>query len=156
MRRPVVPLFAAVLLAGCAGDPDPAAAARTFTEFQSALQRGDAEGCRRVLTLESALALADLPWDRVAAQLPLQVLGARREGTQLRVAIADPNDGGRRSEFVVVREYGRLVVDLVASAGLHAQVVEATASTSHTIVPRELTPADLDRIRLHELAEPPR
>jgi hypothetical protein len=56
---------------------------------------------------------------------------------------------------VVVREYGKLVVDLVATAGRHAEVVEAAGSTEE-LLPRELTPADLDRIRLHELAQPPR
>ncbi len=140
---------------GCAEDRGPAAAAAVFDAFQRALQRRDEHACRLLLTVQSADALAQMPWERIARQQPLAVRGARRDGNELRVEVDDPNDGGRSGEFVVVREHGRLVVDLVASAGLTARVVEA-ASGEQRIVPRELTPADLDRIRLHELAQPPR
>ena len=54
-----------------------------------------------------------------------------------------------------MREHGRLVVDLVASAGLTARVVEADGSPE-VLEPRELTPADWDRIRRYELTQPPR
>lgn len=142
-------------LAACAGDHEPAAARSVFGAFQEALQRRDAEACRALLTRESAAALAELPWDRLQSQRPLQVKGARREGQAFRVEVVDPNQDSSPGEFVVVREYGRLVVDLVASAGLTAEVVEA-AGSKEQLAPRELTPADLDRIRLHELAQPPR
>jgi antitoxin (DNA-binding transcriptional repressor) of toxin-antitoxin stability system len=148
-------LALAAVTAGCAGDPGPHDAAAVFGSFQRALQRGDEDACRSLLTVQSAAALQQMPWERVARQQPLVVRGARREGSELRVEVADPNAGGRAGEFVVVREHGRLVVDLVASAGLTAQTVEA-AGAADTVVPRELTPADLDRIRLHELAQPPR
>jgi hypothetical protein len=132
-----------------------AAAQHTFVSFQTALQRGDRPACRDLLTRESQAALAELPWDRVRQQRPLVVLGSEGGAGEFLVHVRDPNDGDRRSEFVVVREYGRLVVDLVATAGRHAEVVETTG-TAEQFVPRELTPADLDRIRLRELAQPPR
>jgi hypothetical protein len=47
------------------------------------------------------------------------------------------------------------VVDLVATAGLHTEVVEGAASREQ-LAPRELTPADHDRIRRYQLAQPPR
>lgn len=144
-----------LVLAACGGEDEPTVARTVFDSFQDALHRRDEEACRSLLTRESAAALAELPWDRIARQRPLQVRGSRREGHEFRVEVVDPNRDDSRGEFVVVREFGRLVVDLVASAGLTAEIVEATGSRDE-VVPRELTPADLDRIRLHELAQPPR
>ena len=143
------------LVPACSDDPGPGAARAVFGSFQDALHRRDESACRALLTHESAAALAEMPWDRIKSQQPLQVQGARRQGHEFRVAVADPNAGGIAGEFVVVRENGHLVVDLVASAGLTAEVVEA-AGAKNEFVPRELTPADLDRIRLHELAQPKR
>jgi hypothetical protein len=148
-------LWLLLALPGCAEDRGPADARAAFGSFQEALQRGDESACRRLLTRESAQALAEMPWEHVRSQRPLEVRGARREGTAFRVEITDPNTGGRAGEFVVVREYGNLVVDLVATAGLTARTVEASGSRQ-TFEPRELTPADHDRIRLHELSQPPR
>lgn len=148
-------VVAFVGLGACGTDAGPAAARAVFGSFQQALQRGDESACRALLTRESGAALADLPWDRLAQQRPLEVRGARPDGYGFRVEVADPNAGGAAGEFVVVREHGRLVVDLVASAGLTAEVVEA-AGSREVLEPRELTPADLDRIRQHELATPPR
>jgi len=138
----------------CAPDAEPAAAAAVFTAFQDALHRADEEGCRRLLTVESAQALADMPWQSIRARQLLGVLGAHREGNEFRVAVTDPNADGKAGEFVVVCEHGKLVVDLVASAGLTAEVVEA-AHAEDRFEPRALTPADFDRIRQHELATPP-
>lgn len=147
----VLPLLAAA----CAGSADEAAAQRTFVSFQSALQRGDRDACRDLLTRESQPVLAEMPWQRVQQERPLVVLGTERSAGEFLVRVQDPNAGGRCSEFVVVREYGRFVVDLVATAGRHAEVVEV-ASAQEQFEPRALTPADLDRIRQHELAQPPR
>ena len=145
----------AMVVPGCANDVDHAEAVVAFAAFQDALRRHDPEGCRKVLTTESAAALGEMPWDRISSRQPLEVLCARREQSEFRVRVQDPNEGGRVSEFVVVREYGRYVVDLVATAGLHVEVVEGAASREE-MAPRELTPADFDRIRRHELAQPPR
>lgn len=142
-------------LPSCGGDPEPGRAAEAFAAFQAALQRGDRHACRTLLTEKSALALDDLPWDRVRARQPLTVLGAERGTGDFRVQVRDPGDGDRVSQFVVVREYGRLVVDLVATAGLHTEVVEA-AGSKEEFVPRELSPADRERIRQYELSQPPR
>lgn len=139
----------------CGGDPDVAAATRTLDAFQQALRRGDRTTCRELLTHESQAALAELPWEALRERPPLIVLGAERSAGEFLVAVEDPGDGGRRSQFVVVREYGRFVVDLVATAGRHTEVVEAAAGEER-FEPRELTPADLDRIRDYELAQPPR
>ena len=155
MRSPWFVAALAMVVPGCANDTDHAEAVGAFTRFQSALQRKDPEGCRKVITTESAAALGEMPWDRIQKRQPLEVLSATREQSEFRVRVADPNEGGRVSEFVVVREWGRYVVDLVATAGLHTEVVEGVASKEQ-FVPREMTPADFDRIRRYQLAQPPR
>jgi len=142
-------------LASCGADADTVAAAGVFDTFQRAVQRGDAAACRPLLTEESAQVLLAMPWGEIQKKQPLHVLGAERFQEGFRVKVQDPNEGGRASQFVVVRENGRLVVDLVATAGLHAEVREA-AGPRGTTVPRELTPADRDRIRQFELTQQPR
>ncbi|MBL9077513.1 MAG: hypothetical protein JNL08_08420 [Planctomycetes bacterium] len=156
MRSRLLATFAFAVLAGaCGGDPDLAAAADTLAQFQAALLRGDEAACRTLLTRESAAAVAELPWQQLRTRQPLVVLGTERGAGEFLVQVADPNEGGRRSEFVVVREHGRFCVDLVATAGRHGEVVEASGTTEQ-FEPRELTPADHDRIRQYELAQPPR
>jgi hypothetical protein len=150
-----IALCLTTMLAGCGGDPDTATAAATFSKFQAALQQGDRGRCRDLLTEDSATAIDALPWDRVQERQALVVLGAERGQGDFRVKVQDPNDGGKCSEFVVVREYGRMVVDLVATAGLSAVVVEG-AGAKDVLEPRPLTDADYERIRQRQLAQPPR
>jgi len=155
-RTPTLLLLAT--LASCSEDRGPTEAMNTFSAFQAALQQRDTESCRKLLTIASQEALADMPWDAVAEKQPLLVVGAvrpHRDSPVFRVAIQDPNNDGAEAQFVVVREYGRLVVDLVASAGLTAKVVEASSSKEQ-FVPRQLTPKDHERIRQYELSQPPR
>ena len=128
---------------------------RVVEEFQIALRAGDRSRCRELITEESAAALPSIPWHAVQAKQPLRVIGAEHGDSGYRVQVADPNEGQRQSEFVVVREYGRIVVDLVATAGLTAEFVERPVENGG-FEPRELTPADYDRIRQIELARPPR
>ncbi len=143
------------LLGACASDGSADEARMAFGAFESALRRGDAATCRTLVTEESRPAIDGLPWTSVTGKQPLVVKGTEGAGAEFRIHVVDPNDGGAPGEFVVVREYGRFVVDLVATAGLTAQFVEA-AGKPDDFVPRELSPADHDRIRQHELAQPPR
>lgn len=149
--------FAAFVALGaaCTGSQGPHEALAAFERFQAALRAGDQAACRDQVTGESSVVLGDLPWRQLRAKQPLVVLGAEGADAEFVIAVRDPNEDGRRAEFVVVREYGRFVVDLVASAGRNAEVVEAS-SPRDEFVPRALTPADHDRIRQHELAQPPR
>jgi len=163
MRSPsMVLLVLAVLATACADPDEPAhAATATFAAFQQALRDHDENGCRRLLTRESAVVIPSLPWERAAAGEPLCIDGASSVGSAFHVHVRDPNQGGAKATFVVVREYGELVVDLVASAACNAVEVEREGATEadfhrEEFEPRELLPADYDRIRLHELSQPKR
>ncbi len=145
------------VLSACSRDDGPDEAARAFSAFQAALQQRDADGCRELLTRESRPVVDELPWDAIGGRAPLEVLGAERarDGAQeYYIDVRDPNEADAPGRYVVVREYGRLVVDLVASAGLTAHAVEAS-SGEETFTPTTLTPADFDRIRAYELSQPP-
>ena len=151
-------LMLLVTLAGCAEHNASDAAMHAFQSFQTALQQGDQTVCRELLTTESQEALANMPWYRIAEQQPLEVLRATQplpDVPRFHVEVKDPNHDGALAEFVVVREYGRMVVDLVASAGLTATVVEASGQPEQ-FEPRQLTPQDHERIRQYELSQPPR
>lgn len=151
------PLLLLALLAACSHDDGPERAARAFATFQQALQRGDAPACRALLTRESQPVVAELPWEDLAARAPLTVVGAARargNAEEYYVDVRDPNEGDAPGRYVVVREYGELVVDLVASAALTARAVEV-GSGEERFEPAALTPADYDRIREYELSQPP-
>lgn len=141
------------LLGACGGDQASARAEAAFAAFQAALQRGDGEAARQLVTLESAPALADLDWASLRAQPPLEVVGSERHAAEFRLRVRQAGAPQTAGAFVVVREYGRYVVDLVATAGMHTEIVEATAGREE-FVPQELSPRDLDRIRAIELAKP--
>lgn len=157
MQTPTRPLLLLALLTACSHDDGPDRAMRAFTTFQQALQQGDAPACRALLTRESQPVVAELPWEDLAARAPLTVLGAARargNAEEYYVDVRDPNDGDALGRYVVVREYGQMVVDLVASAGLTARAVEV-GSGEERFEPATLKPADYDRIREYELSQPP-
>ncbi len=141
------------LLGACGADQASARAEAAFTAFQAALQRGDAEAARQLVTLESAPALADLDWASLRAQPRLEVVGSEQRAAEFRLRVQQAGAPQTAGEFVVVREYGRYVVDLVATAGMYTEIVEATSGREE-FVPQDLSPRDLDRIRALELARP--
>ena len=159
---PTLLLVPAFLASGCADAEAPArAATATFAAFQQALRNHDENACRRLLTSESAVVISSLPWQSAAESEPLCIDGAEAVGSAFHVRVRDPNQGGAEATFVVVREYGALVVDLVASAACNAVEVEREGAAEadfrrEEFEPRELTPADYDRIRQHELSQPKR
>ena len=146
------------VLAGCAKDNGAEEAIRAFSSFQAALQASEREICRDLLTIESQEALEDLPWEAIASQQPLEIVSAERPHSDqppYLVTIRDPNHGNSKGQFIVVREYGRMVVDLIASAGLTAKIVEG-AGSKQQFEPKRLSPKDQERARLHQLSQPPR
>ena len=122
----------------------------TFARFQAALFARDGNALRSLVTSESAPVVDAMPWDRVCAQQPLVPIDASDERGCCHVHVRDPNQHDAPGTYVVVRENGRFVVDLVATAAL-----QATPTGRRELLPRALTPADRERIRQRELATPP-
>jgi hypothetical protein len=154
MWRHLLACWLSFLACSCTGDDGERAAADAFRAFESALRRGDPEAARATVTEASAAALTELPWTTLRQALPRPPLGVQRTPVDWRVAVADP-DSPRPAQFVVVREHGRHVVDLVATAGLYTEV-RAVEASGQGLQPRALTPADHDRIREFALSRPGR
>ncbi|MCR9248181.1 MAG: hypothetical protein NXI31_24385 [bacterium] len=153
-------LFVALLAAGWSGctaeaTADTAGAGAVVEELQQAFLTGEPSRCRPFVTAESARALHDLPWAALRERQPLTVLDTTFEAPHFRVRVRDPNQGNAIAEMIVVREYGRLVVDLVATAGLTAKFTERPLAEER-FEPQELAPADIDRARQMQLAQPPK
>jgi hypothetical protein len=127
-------------------------AVRTFEQFQQALVTGDQGACAHLLTRESQPAVAQMPWERLRHEKPLRILGTTREGFEYWIRVADPNQGDRESCYVVVREYGKLVVDLLATAAHNVTFVPHQGPPDFQ--PTTLTPAELERVRRMQLDQP--
>lgn len=153
-----VPILASVgiLCSGCGGDADAGArldaAIAAFTAFQQSLRTGDAERCRGLLTSESQPVVAEMDWAAMRRKAPIRVQAAEAAGPAIYVRGEDPSDG-RTATFVVVKERGRFVVDLVATAAFYAR---ESGPAKYDLEPAPLTPRDHDRVRQRQLAEPPR
>ncbi len=156
MRWPTpVAIGLSLLAAACSRTPSGTERAlTTFAQFQDALFAGDAKSLRGLVTEESAPVVDEMPLDQIGRRQRLLAESASDERGSFLVQIRDPNQGNARGAYVVVRENGRFVVDLVATAALHATPTDRPTDQRH-FEPRELSPADLDRIRQRELATPP-
>ncbi|MBK8100005.1 MAG: hypothetical protein IPK26_23115 [Planctomycetes bacterium] len=145
-----------ILCSGCGGNADARArldaAVAAFTSFQQALRDGDAERCRNLLTDESQPVVLEMDWTAMRSKPPIAVHAAEAAGSAIYVRGEDPADG-RTATFVVVKERGRFVVDLVATAAFYAR---ETGPAKYGLEPAPLTPRDHDRLRQKQLAEPPR
>lgn len=142
--------FLGLLLLGCThGDAASDAARSAFEGFQDALFGGDAKALAATLSRGSREAMDQIPLDRTRGKQRLVVTGVRPFPPEFEIAISDPNENGRAGTFVVVREDGRYVVDLVATAGFH-KVEDAAAKRSWRIEPRALAPHE--RARAEALA----
>lgn len=139
-------LAVVILLPACSETAaETTAAVRTFEAFQEALFGADRPALRRLVTDSSRPAIDDLPFDDLESKEPLQVLGAERDGADFLVRVTDPNRGGEPGTYVVVRQGGRLRVDLLATTALHHEEVPYGDGTE--LVPKALTPADIERAR---------
>lgn len=125
-----------------------------FGAFQSALFAGDLQALRASVTEESAPAVEGLPLAAIQQRQPLVATEALDLRGSWLIRATDPNQGNAQADYLVTKERGRFVVDLVATAQLHATERVATDGP-RTFVPRELTAEDHDEIRRRELATPP-
>lgn len=153
LRTPLAIGLCAGLVAACGrGDETPAVLA-AFDRFQDALFAADEVALRQLVTEESAPALAGLPLLALRTKERLVAIDASGRYSSWQVRVRDPNNDQHESCYVVARERGKLVVDLIATASLHA--VDTGVAGPQQLVQRELTPADLDEVRRRELATPP-
>jgi len=143
--------MAVFALAACE-DAAPRAALATFERFQDALFAADAAAVRGLVTAESAPAVDAIPWRQVQARKRLIAVDAIDCRGCFHLEVRDPNCDDAPGTYVVVRENGRLVVDLLATAELCATPTSSAAAPM--LEPRALTPADLDEIHRRELATP--
>ncbi len=155
MRTPLSPslglslaymlLGTALLGTGCADERAQVGPALTvFKRFQAALFSGDRDALRNLVTRESRQVVPELPLAAIADKQPLQVIGALRSGYRVHVEVSDPNEGDTSAWFVMAKERGKWVVDLVETAGFNHRSVE---SGDYTLSPRQLSPTEIERIR---------
>ena len=151
--RSLVLLLGAALLPACA---DAGAAAESdqvlavFSSFQQALQQGDAAAAGRLLAADSQPVLSELPWTSLRSRQGLVPLGVERHDFEYWVRVRDPGQGGAESVFVVAREQGRLVVDLIATAGHNRTLKPKTGPLQFD--DRPLTDAEQEQIRARAAA----
>ena len=129
-----------LLLTACSPAPEAdAAAVAAFEHFQDALFHGDKAALAATLSKSSLPALDQIPLDASSGKQRLAVTGVRAFPPEYEIQIVDPNEAGHPGTFVVVREDGRFVVDLIATVGFH-RVEDASAKRSWHIEPRALQP----------------
>jgi hypothetical protein len=134
--------------AGAAADAEQAIA--VFSAFQHALQNADASAAGRLLAADSQPVLSEMSWASVRSRQPLVPLGVERHDFEYWIRVRDPNEHGAESVFVVAREQGRLVVDLVATAG-HNRTLKPKTGPMH-FDDRPLSPAEQEQLRARAAA----
>lgn len=147
--KPAIPLgiglMLAVLAACSEGSAADKAAIAAFDRFQAAMFGRDATALRTMVTEESREVIAQLPLDRLDGQEPLVAIGCEPQGAEQWITVRDPNQGDHRSTFVIVRENGRLVVDLLATAAHQAEYTPHHGPQE--VEPRQLTAEERERVR---------
>lgn len=121
------------------------AAQAVFERYQGALFAGDRDSLRDLLSVESRKLLPHLPLDRLRDKEPLVVVGGESEPPRVLLQVADPNRDHTSTTYVVVRERGRLVVDLIETTAFnHIERIDANAAPTFT--PRDLSGDEIARI----------
>ena len=105
----------------CTDDQATEAAMATFDRFQDAVFARDASAARDLVTGESRQVIDAMPWVEVTSRDRLIPVESIDQRGCYHIAVRDPNDNHALGFYVVVRERGKLVVDLVASAALAAR-----------------------------------
>ncbi len=147
LHPPVLALIGLALGATACGEPSTVhAAGAVFDRFQDCLFAGDRDGLRDLLSAGSQEFLPHLPLERTQDKQRLEVVGADSHPPQVFLQVRDPNEDGAERTFVLVREDGRLVVDLMATTSLN-HVERPNPGGTVRVDPRQLTPEEMSRIR---------
>ena len=123
-RRLAVSLLC-VSATACGGSVALDQARSAFTAWHAAMQRGDRDGVRRLVTLGSREYVESISFDRAQAGARLEIRDGRLDGNTavFRVREAGTRDGPVAGTYVLVREDGDWRVDLVETAGLNSREV---------------------------------
>jgi hypothetical protein len=138
-------LLATLTLAACTTSPE-REAVRAFESFQDALFAGDRDALRPLLSSSSQPVCEQLPLERTKGKQRLVVTGVRARPPEYEIVLADPNAQDAPATFVVVRENGRFVVDLVRTTAFHHEQRDNPSGT-RTVTPRAITADEIERIR---------
>ena len=122
------------------------AARQAFDAYQDALFSGDRRGLRRVLAASSREVVPHIPFERAQGQQRLTVVGAETRLPQVLLSVEDPNQGGRKSTYVLVKEDGELRLDLLATTAYNHEERPA-AHPGPRFTPGELDPDQIAEIR---------
>ncbi len=158
VRNPIAPVLILLVLPlwalipqGCARSAAAAEeqqAEQVFRTFQGALFSSETATIRRLLTRKSRRFAHTLARQDLTGRQPLHILGTSRVRHQLRIHVKDPNDSGRESWFVLVREGGSIRVDLLATAAYNKE--ERWLPGPREVVRRRqkpLTQREIEKIR---------
>ncbi len=146
---PLALVTLALIAQGCfrsAAAAEQQQAVEVFEAFQGALFGGETATIRRLLTRESRQFTAAIRRQPLAGRQPLEVLGTSKVRHQLRVYVKDPNDGGRESFFVLVREDGSIRVDMVATTAYNREE-HRRPGPREIVRQKRLTQREIERIR---------
>ena len=92
-----------------------------------------------------------MPWDRVAGQQPVEPIGCTQRHGRFEIEVRDPNQDGKVSKYVVLREDSRYRVDLIESTRYNHREV-ALPGPAMRYVPAPLTAEQIEQARAHEAA----
>lgn len=120
-QTPLVMGLSLLTLAGCADDTATKAAMATFDSFQDAVFARNAGAARDLVTGESRQVIDAMPWMEVTSRDRLIPVESIDQRGCYHIEVRDPNEDNALGYYVVVRERGKLVVDLVATAALAAR-----------------------------------
>lgn len=130
-------------LASCGEDPAFAAARTCLKQFQQGLRNGDEVLLRRSVTTRSRQFVSKLPQRPEA--LDLEVREQSRDNSRIYLDVTDPSPNApvRTGRFVVAKEDGVWLVDLIATAGEGAREVVGEGPARPRFVPKKLSESEL-------------
>jgi len=146
---PLALVALALIFQGCsqsAAAAEQQQAVKVFETFQDALFQGRPTTIRRLLTLESRQFAAAICRRQIAGRRPLEIVGTSKVRHQLRVHVRDPNDSGRESFFVLVKEDGSVRVDMVATTAYNKEE-HRRPGPREIVRQKRLTRREIEKIR---------
>ena len=141
---PALALVFALTMTSCSENAEVREALEVFDRFQTAMFQGDRGALRDLVTRESRQVVPYLPLAAVAGKERLQVRRATRSGYRVQVEVSDPNEGDAPGWFVVCKEGGKWVLDLVETTAFNHELLQGAEPG---LEPRRLSPDEIERIR---------